>query len=68
MIGKALTAAALVMLALPREPDLGLGPPPPIAIAGVEQARDWVWSALDRARTDIEKHRAAQPRQAWPWR
>lgn len=68
MIGKAITTAALVMLALPREPDLGLGPPPPLAIAGVTEMRDAAMAALERARADIEKHRAAQPRQAWLWR
>jgi hypothetical protein len=68
MIGKAITAAALVMLALPREPDLGLGPPPPLAIAGVAQLRETLMHKLEAARLDIEKHRAAQPRQAWLWR
>lgn len=68
MIGKAITAAALVMLALPREPDLGFGPPPPLAIAGVAEMRDAILIKLEGARADIEKHRAAQPRQAWLWR
>jgi hypothetical protein len=62
MIGKAIAAAALVMFALPREPDLGLGPPPPLAIAGVAQLREAMLSKLEGARADIEKHRAAQRR------
>ena len=57
MFGKALTTAALMILAVPHEPDLGLGRPAPPPITGAADARDMLWNTMDRVQADLEKHR-----------
>ena len=58
MIGKVIITAAFVILAVPHEPDLGLGRPAPVPVAGAAQARDILWSALDRVQADLTAHGA----------